>query len=111
MCSSLRRLTALILPVALLSLFSVCLGLCATHVEGENLAAIDVAESDSCSGEDSECCSVTEGQSLLPDRVSYSVAPVRLVENPFRNISVNRDAHLSSAVSFTSSSPPLTLRI
>jgi hypothetical protein len=106
---SLRRLTALILPLALLSLFSACLGLCAEHVESANVLTISVSESDSCGGEDFECCPVTEGQSLLREGVSYAVAALRIVENPFYHSSANHDGSISYAGSFSSPSPPLTL--
>lgn len=101
-----KRAVSGILPVCLVWLFAACVTNCASHAEEVSAVAHDVGFSHLQSGEESDCCSITDNQSLLPERVGVSVPTLNDVDGHFCVTTGQNTSHFSSPVFLSSSSPP-----
>lgn len=105
-----KRGVALILPVSFVWLFAACVAICSSHSEEANPMA--EGYSHLLSGVDADCCSITTTQSLLPERVGFSISSLNIAGEWLFSIPTGQYV---SSLSYFSSYPPLifsgTLRI
>jgi hypothetical protein len=113
----LKRQISVILPICLVWLFAACVAVCSSHAEKVSRVAGDASHSHLQASQDRECCSITNTQSLPPERVGFYAPSLDGIEIP-ESFSVSTGLNISFRffpIVLSSLSPPAkfsgTLRI
>lgn len=108
MAPFLKCTVAVALPLFFVSIFVGCLASCATHVKEESVK--DLSHAQLLASELSDCCSLQDGQSLLPERVSLSIGSANAENRIYAFTRPQpKDSYLSSSLTPSSPSPPARL--
>jgi len=97
-----------LLPICLVWLLVACVGICSSHSEEAIATTNETEHSRSLACDDAECCSITDTESLQPERGGFSITVSNGADDS--NFSITTGQSIPAfgyPVLFCSPSPPL----